>query len=182
MYTSNCIICGEVINSISYNIKFCSQRCKYINYRRKYEEKRKIQGFTDIENECQYCGKKYITNNKKMKYCSLECGRKSRINRSNIRNKIVRKQGKIKMRFEILKRDNFKCHYCGRTPSIDNTVILVVDHINPKKNNGSNDIENLITSCYECNSGKSDVLLNNLCQETTTKAIKIQQSKIFPIL
>ena len=56
-----------------------------------------------------------------------------------------------KLRFEVFKRDNFTCQYCGRMAP---DVILEIDHINPVKNNGTNDILNLITSCKDCNRGK----------------------------
>lgn len=56
-----------------------------------------------------------------------------------------------KLRFEVFKRDNFTCQYCGRMAP---DVILEVDHINPVKNKGTNNILNLITSCKDCNRGK----------------------------
>lgn len=56
-----------------------------------------------------------------------------------------------KVRFEVFKRDGFKCQYCGRSAP---DVILHVDHINPVSNGGNNDIMNLVTSCSECNLGK----------------------------
>ena len=56
-----------------------------------------------------------------------------------------------KLRFEVFKRDNFTCQYCGRMAP---DVILEIDHINPVKNKGTNDILNLITSCKDCNRGK----------------------------
>ena len=56
-----------------------------------------------------------------------------------------------KLRFEVFKRDNFTCQYCGRkTPD----VILEIDHIIPIAEGGDSDIQNLTTSCYECNRGK----------------------------
>ena len=58
-----------------------------------------------------------------------------------------------KARFEVLKRDNFTCKYCGaKAPE----VILQVDHIVPVSKGGSNDQTNLVTACQPCNSGKSD--------------------------
>lgn len=55
------------------------------------------------------------------------------------------------IRFEVFKRDSFTCQYCGgKAPE----KVLVVDHINPVKHGGTNDILNLITACFECNSGK----------------------------
>lgn len=63
-----------------------------------------------------------------------------------------------KIRFEIFKRDKFTCQYCGaKAPE----VVLNVDHIDPVANGGSNDIINLITSCFDCNSGKRDKLLQD---------------------
>mgnify|MGYP003139301238 CR=1 FL=1 len=63
-----------------------------------------------------------------------------------------------KLRFEVFKRDSFKCQYCGQDAP---DVILNVDHINPVKNGGNNSITNLITSCFGCNSGKSARLLSD---------------------
>jgi len=65
----------------------------------------------------------------------------------------------VKLRFEILKRDNFTCQYCGRSPQNDN-IVLQVDHINPISNGGQDTSSNLITSCRDCNIGKRDFLLN----------------------
>ncbi|MGV3724814.1 MAG: HNH endonuclease [Actinomycetota bacterium] len=63
-----------------------------------------------------------------------------------------------KTRFEVFKRDGFKCQYCGRTAP---DVILHCDHINPKANDGGNEIINLITSCVDCNLGKGPRLLDD---------------------
>jgi hypothetical protein len=61
-----------------------------------------------------------------------------------------------RVRFEIFKRDQFQCAYCGRTPP---AVILEVDHIVAVSNGGNNDPVNLVTSCFDCNSGKSNTPL-----------------------
>lgn len=60
-------------------------------------------------------------------------------------------------RFEVFKRDAFACQYCGRTPP---AVMLHVDHVIASANGGSDTIENLVTSCCDCNLGKSDVSLS----------------------
>ena len=62
-----------------------------------------------------------------------------------------------KIRYEVFKRDGFKCQYCGRSAP---DVILEVDHIVPVAKGGENDILNLITSCRECNRGKGKALLS----------------------
>lgn len=64
-----------------------------------------------------------------------------------------RKSIKKSVRFEVFKRDGFKCQYCGAAAP---EAILEVDHINPVSKGGDNDIMNLITACKPCNSGKSD--------------------------
>jgi HNH endonuclease len=56
-----------------------------------------------------------------------------------------------KLRFEVFKRDGFTCVYCGAQPP---GVILHVDHVIPRANGGSDDIDNLVTACDGCNLGK----------------------------
>ena len=64
-----------------------------------------------------------------------------------------------KLRFEVFKRDSFRCQYCGRgVPE----VILEVDHITPVAEGGTNDIFNLITSCQDCNRGKGKTPLSDV--------------------
>lgn len=63
-----------------------------------------------------------------------------------------------KVRFEVFKRDSFKCQYCGQSSP---DVVLHVDHIKPVSKGGDNSIVNLITACQGCNSGKSDVELDD---------------------
>lgn len=62
----------------------------------------------------------------------------------------------LNVRFAVLKRDNFKCVKCGRSPSLNHAVELEVDHIKPVAKGGTNEIENLQTLCKDCNQGKKD--------------------------
>lgn len=64
-----------------------------------------------------------------------------------------RKAIRKKDRFEIFKRDSFTCQYCGKSAP---DVILEIDHIKPVSKGGDNELENLITSCQDCNAGKRD--------------------------
>lgn len=57
----------------------------------------------------------------------------------------------LSLRFQILKRDKFRCQYCGRSAK---DVPLHVDHKKSVKDGGTNDPSNLITACVECNLGK----------------------------
>ena len=63
-----------------------------------------------------------------------------------------------RVRFEVLKRDKFTCQYCGRQAP---DVVLNIDHITPVSKGGTNDITNLVTSCFDCNSGKTDIELSD---------------------
>jgi hypothetical protein len=58
-----------------------------------------------------------------------------------------------RLRFDVFKRDQFTCQYCGlKAPE----VVLQIDHITPVALGGGNDILNLRTACTACNAGKSD--------------------------
>jgi hypothetical protein len=62
-----------------------------------------------------------------------------------------------RLRFLVMRRDNFKCRICGRSPATDPTVILDVDHIKAWSKGGLTILENLQTLCTICNIGKSDL-------------------------
>lgn len=57
-----------------------------------------------------------------------------------------------RVRFEVFKRDLFTCQYCGRRPP---DVVLEADHIVPRCKGGSDELDNLTTSCADCNRGKA---------------------------
>jgi hypothetical protein len=59
--------------------------------------------------------------------------------------------GWYRLRFQILKRDNFTCRYCGQYAP---NVILEVDHVIPVCEGGTDDPDNLVTACMACNQGK----------------------------
>ena len=80
-----------------------------------------------------------------------------------------------KIRFEVFKRDNFTCQYCGRKAP---DVVLEVDHVNPVAKGGTNNIMNLITSCVECNRGKGkNVLSENQTLEKERKQLEMLQER-----
>lgn len=56
-----------------------------------------------------------------------------------------------KLRNEVLDTKGNHCVYCGRLLNTDN---FCVDHAIPKARGGTDDIENLLPSCYECNGKK----------------------------
>lgn len=67
-------------------------------------------------------------------------------------SKRKRKSLSKSLRFEVLKRDGFRCLYCGSTPL---QSALRVDHVVPVAEGGGDEPSNLITSCFDCNSGKA---------------------------
>jgi len=56
-----------------------------------------------------------------------------------------------RLRFEILRRDNFRCTYCGATPDEGE---LHIDHVVPVALGGTDIAQNLTTACAPCNTGK----------------------------
>ncbi|MCG3127257.1 MAG: hypothetical protein CHACPFDD_02115 [Phycisphaerae bacterium] len=72
---------------------------------------------------------------------------------------MARKSIAKSVRFEVFKRDSFRCQYCGAAAP---NVLLEIDHIDPVANGGNNEILNLITACTDCNAGKRDRKLDDL--------------------
>jgi len=61
------------------------------------------------------------------------------------------KQLTPKIRFSVFKRDKHTCQYCGKKAP---EVVLHAEHKIAKINGGTNDLNNLVTSCATCNYGK----------------------------
>lgn len=57
-------------------------------------------------------------------------------------------------RFEVLRRDGFRCYYCG-TRGTETGQGLQIDHVVPVALGGSDKPTNLVSACRDCNSGKS---------------------------
>jgi len=68
----------------------------------------------------------------------------------------------LRLRFRVMRRDNFKCKVCGKSPAIDSITTLEVDHVVPWSEGGRTVDDNLQTLCSLCNQGKS-----NLSMKTT---------------
>ena len=60
------------------------------------------------------------------------------------------------LRYDILKRDGYRCRICGATQA--DGVKLHVDHIIPVSKGGRTEPSNLQTLCERCNLGKSNKL------------------------
>lgn len=68
----------------------------------------------------------------------------------------TRREISLSLRYEVLKRDEFRCVKCGRSPATHSGVQLHVDHIKSWANGGETVLENLQCLCSECNLGKSN--------------------------
>jgi 5-methylcytosine-specific restriction endonuclease McrA len=68
--------------------------------------------------------------------------------------KPIRPAISVRVRFAVFERDGFACRYCGASRTDD--ARLVLDHVLPVVDGGTDDETNLVTACWECNAGKSD--------------------------
>ena len=110
------------------------------------------------EMECLDCGHKYLANGcdiwlRKCPACGIT---NKRQNNSTTNIKKSTRAISDKLRYQVLKRDNFKCCACGASPAKDPSVELHIDHISPWSKGGESTLENLQTLCSKCNIGKSD--------------------------
>ncbi len=112
--------------------------------------------------KCPNCHKYFKTTNLHKKFCRKSC--LLEYSRKKYKDKI--KDGSIyesnsylKLRWDVFKRDNFTCQYCGRNVK-DDKIKLEADHIIPRSKKGKTIMNNLITSCFECNQGKKVDLLD----------------------
>jgi hypothetical protein len=55
-------------------------------------------------------------------------------------------------RYEVLRRDNHTCRYCGASAP---DATLTVDHVTPVALGGADDPSNLVAACRDCNAGKA---------------------------
>ncbi|MFE7187990.1 HNH endonuclease, partial [Streptomyces erythrochromogenes] len=70
-----------------------------------------------------------------------------------------------RLRYEILRRDNHTCRYCGAAAP---DAPLRIDHVTPVALGGTDTADNLVTACEPCNSGKTS---------TTTDAATVADVK-----
>lgn len=58
------------------------------------------------------------------------------------------------IRWQVFARDGFRCRYCGRQAG-EPGVALHADHLVSVADGGTDAMDNLVTACQSCNSGKS---------------------------
>jgi HNH endonuclease len=67
---------------------------------------------------------------------------------------VGRRSVSVRLRWEILKRDGYRCVVCGQDAA--HGVSLEIDHVVPVSKGGTDDEANLQTLCAPCNRGKSN--------------------------
>lgn len=100
--------------------------------------------------------KKYQTYNKDQFYNKMQEYLKLRDEKKlyEISSRVERSKMSESMRYDVLKRDNFRCQICGA--SSKDGANLQVDHIIPVSKGGKTEMNNLQTLCSRCNIGKSN--------------------------
>lgn len=81
-------------------------------------------------------------------------------------------------RFEVLRRDNHTCRYCGATAP---DAVLTVDHVTPVALGGTDEPGNLVAACRDCNAGKastspSDGLVDDVKQSDVRWAAAMKRA------
>lgn len=158
-----CKIC-EVKFTDKYKRKYCSDKClkksQLINSLAIAKKRERGYKAGKVIGKCSQCSEEYKMKNPNQRFCSEEC-REEDYNLI----KTFKKEPKygdinfLKLRFKVFVRDNFTCQYCGRNVAEDK-IKLNADHIFPRSEGGKDIIDNLRTSCVECNLGKRCEILN----------------------
>lgn len=62
-----------------------------------------------------------------------------------------------RLRFLVMRRDNFRCCICGRSPATHPGLVLHIDHVEAWSKGGPTVMDNLQTLCEQDNIGKSNL-------------------------
>lgn len=109
---------------------------------------------------CPTCGKEFESKRSTAKYCSPKC----RYHKHLATKKRITIPNNV--RFSILRRDRFRCRYCGAGPTLDakgkpRLTELRVDHVVSVEDGGAlTAASNLVTACNACNAGKGKLSLD----------------------
>jgi len=76
-----------------------------------------------------------------------------------------------KLRYQVMQRDFFTCQYCGENRKTIPGLKIEIDHIKPRSCGGTDTLDNLVTSCFNCNRGKR-------ASHPTLHPLKTEQKKI----
>lgn len=152
----------------------CTVKCARVLQKQELVKK---YGPDYLKKTCVQCNTVFVSSKFSQKTCNKECRKiyaKAKAGQAIKRHweKVLLGESSglyMTLRFEILKRDDFKCTYCGYGAADGRK--LHVDHVLPRVRGGKNEASNLVTACLECNLGKGDVLLEDrqIRKQTVTK-------------
>lgn len=140
-----CEWCSSLFWSHGKMVRYCSRECRTMGMNIKKRDSIKKNA------KCRECRRPFSPATSTQIFCTKKCSDKWHDRKADEKRK--------PFYFEIFKRDNFRCIYCGRSPVNDKKVILEVDHVYPRNIGGGNDPFNLVTSCRKCNQQKKDMYL-----------------------
>lgn len=165
-YKKQCRECGHRFDTDVTSRVYCSIDCRYDAGGAKQGKFSEI-----IIKECEFCNDSFKTDLHHKKYCSRKCGEDYQ--------EAKRSRGK----FLVYYRDNFTCFYCGRVSFKDNKE-LRVDHVYPRSKGGNNYMYNLVTTCFECNASKSDMIMEESILEEIKKEVmsRHREKNIIPTI
>lgn len=103
---------------------------------------------------CAYCGRP--TGNMHKRFCTRECARLLNLEGQALENRV-----------RLWNRDGGKCALCGTNTDIywrcfkhargyDEAWVWEIDHIQPRSEGGTDEMENLRTLCIKCHYGVSE--------------------------
>lgn len=164
-----CIECGAELSNPTQK-KFCSNRCAAIYNNRKRKERRySTKGMTKMV-QCVRCGCDItvsIHSSQKSWICPDCKKNNSPHSKDTSKIKSILEFSK-RTAVKILKRMGAKCSICGWNESTCD-----IHHIIPKKNGGTDDMDNLIYICPNC---------HRVCHTTTKYSIEYLKSLALSIL
>lgn len=185
VHTQKCLKCGKEFKVGRKRVgiaKYCSKVCYWADNKKSIIEKPK-QFSTPIKygrwgsssriSYCEQCGIIFKYRGKgSSRFCGSLCSQQYQIENSvrAPRNRNRRKSKDTEFsrnRLLVFARDKYRCQYCGRgiknETSYGEQVVLHADHIVPKSEGGSNELNNLVTACQECNYAKATLKILPSC-------------------
>ncbi len=128
---------------------------------------------------CKVCGRRCRTSYSRQVVCSWQAidvatGEKRSTDDCRDAHQVAaveswnRTAPKAGSRWAVFVRDDFTCVYCGNGPRhTDDVVVLTIDHRIPRSAGGATTMENMVTACKSCNTGKRNTLLKEDARATS---------------